>query len=107
MRRHPAIVLVITVFLFVLYAYAEHASAASLITSDGTKGTTIGQAGTLYDITGGTRNGTNLFHSFGFFSVGGGDTANFLNDSGLATSNIIGRVTGGQTSSIFGTIKTT
>src|SRR6188508_1310850 len=51
------------------------------------------------DITGGTRRGANLFHSFGFFNVGAGDTANFLNDSGLATSNILSRVNGGQTSS--------
>ena len=33
--------------------------------------------------------------------------ANFLNDSGLATSNILGRVTGGNPSNIFGTIQTT
>ena len=33
--------------------------------------------------------------------------ANFLNDSGLATSNILGRVTGGNISNIFGTIQTT
>ena len=34
------------------------------------------------------------------------NTALFSNDSGLATSNIVGRVTGGQTSNIFGTIQT-
>ena len=58
---------------------------------------------------GGTRpgGGPNLFHSFGDFSVGGGDIANFLNDSGLQTSNILGRVTGGNISNIFGTIQTT
>ena len=33
--------------------------------------------------------------------------ANFFNDSGLATSNILGRVTGGNLSNIFGTIQTT
>ncbi|MDR4470547.1 MAG: filamentous hemagglutinin N-terminal domain-containing protein [Nitrospira sp.] len=62
-----------------------------------------------YDITGGTRpgNGTNLFHSFGDFSVGTNHIANFLNDSGLPTSNILGRVTGGNPSNIFGTIQTT
>src|SRR5262249_2510490 len=49
-----------------------------------------------YDITGGTRPGcgTNLFHSFGDFNVPTNNIANFLNDSGLATSNILGRVTG-------------
>lgn len=60
-----------------------------------------------YDITGGTRAGTNLFHSFGEFSVPNGNTANFLNDTGLTTTNILGRVTGGNLSSIFGTIQTT
>ena len=60
-----------------------------------------------YDISGGTRAGTNLFHSFGVFDVPINNVANFLNDSGLATSNILGRVTGGNPSSIFGTIQTT
>jgi filamentous hemagglutinin family protein len=76
-------------------------------------------------ITGGTRpgGGTNLFHSFGQFSVGPGDIANFLNagsvdlnglplGSGLPTSNILARVTGSSgnnptLSSIYGTIQTT
>jgi filamentous hemagglutinin family protein len=61
-----------------------------------------------YDITGGTRpgGGTNLFHSFGDFNVPSSNIANFLNDSGLATSNILGRVTGGNISNIFGMIQT-
>jgi filamentous hemagglutinin family protein len=61
-----------------------------------------------YDITGGTRpgNGANLFHSLGDFSVGADHIANFRNDSGLATSNILGRVTGGNPSNVFGTIQT-
>ena len=66
---------------------------------------------TQYNITGGTRpggaSGTNLFHSFGDFNVPTNNIANFLNDSGLATSNILGRVTGGNISNIFGTIQTT
>jgi len=49
---------------------------------------------TQYNITGGTRpggaSGTNLFHSFGDFNVPTNNIANFLNDSGLATSNILG-----------------
>ena len=64
---------------------------------------------TQYDITGGTRpgGGLNLFHSFGDFNVPTNNIANFLNDSGLPTSNILGRVTGGNASSIFGMIQTT
>ena len=74
---------------------------------------------TQYDIRGGTRpgGGTNLFHSFGDFSVPTNNIANFLNagsidlnghvlDSNLPTSNILGRVTGGDPSAIFGMIQT-
>jgi len=65
----------------------------------------------VYNIIGGTRPGDGtgpiLFHSFGDFSVGQGDIAKFLNDSGLTTSNILGRVTGGNISNIYGTIQTT
>ena len=60
-----------------------------------------------YDITGGTRAGTNLFHSFGNFGVPNNNIANFLNESGASTSNILGRVTGGNPSNIFGNIQTT
>jgi filamentous hemagglutinin family protein len=61
------------------------------------------------NITDGTRpgGGTNLFHSFGEFNVPTNITANFLNNTGLPTSNILGRVTGGNLSSIYGTIQTT
>lgn len=61
------------------------------------------------DITGGTRpgNGPNLFHSFGEFSVPTNQVANFLNNTGLPTSNILGRVTGGNPSNILGTLQTT
>ncbi|MBH0200504.1 MAG: filamentous hemagglutinin N-terminal domain-containing protein [Nitrospira sp.] len=84
-------------------------------TGTGDLGTTITHTGNLYDITGGTRpgGGPNLFHSFGDFSVGQGDIANFLNTPVTVngplpfTSNILGRVTGGHISSIYGTIQTT
>jgi len=66
---------------------------------------------TQYDITGGTRAGTNLFHSFGDFNVPTNNIANFLNTpiNGVlpATSNILGRVNGGNPSVIFGMIQTT
>jgi filamentous hemagglutinin family protein len=48
-----------------------------------------------------------LFHSFGDFGVPTSYTANFLNETALPTSNILGRVTGGNPSNIFGTIQTT
>jgi filamentous hemagglutinin family protein len=64
---------------------------------------------TQFDITGGTRpgGGVNLFHSFGNFNVPNNNIANFLNNCGLPTSNILGRVNGGNVSNIFGTIQTT
>jgi filamentous hemagglutinin family protein len=65
-------------------------------------------AQTQYNITGGTRpgGGPNLFHSFGEFGVPTNTIANFLNETALPTSNILGRVTGGNVSNIFGTIQT-
>ena len=76
----------------------------------GDLGTTVTQVGHLYNITGGTRpgNGPILFHSFGDFTVGAGDIGNFLNNTPtLTTSNILGRVTGGNISNIYGAIHTT
>ncbi len=85
------------------------AQVTTAITPDGSLGTNMQVNGTQHDITGGTRpdDGPNLFHSFGQFSVGSGNTANFLNDSGLPTNNILSRVTGGDPSQIYGTIQTT
>lgn len=61
-------------------------------------------------ITGGTRVGTNLFQSFGLFSIGGGDIATFqnvkVNGAFPLTTNILSRVTDGQPSQIFGTLRT-
>ena len=78
-------------------------------TGVGDLGTTVTQVDNVRDITDGTRpgGGPNLFHSFENFSIGEGDVANFLNDSGLATDNILSRVTGGTQSDIFGTLRTT
>jgi filamentous hemagglutinin family protein len=63
--------------------------------------------GNVYGITGGKTVGTNLFHSFGQFSVATGDIAQFQPSTltpNAAMSNILGRVTGGNPSAIFGTI---
>ncbi|MEP7152933.1 MAG: filamentous hemagglutinin N-terminal domain-containing protein [Nitrospira sp.] len=89
--------------------FAQTAPPITSTTGAGNLGTAVSQAGNTYNITGGTRpgNGANLFHSFGQFGIPTNNTANFLNDSGLATSNILGRVTGGNPSNIFGTIQTT
>lgn len=89
----------------------SYAQSAAPITSSGLNtqvSAPIAAGGkTQLDITGGTRAGSNLFHSFGTFNVPTNNIANFLNDSGLDTANILGRVTGETPSSIFGTIQTT
>jgi filamentous hemagglutinin family protein len=48
--------------------------------------------------------GNNLFHSFGQFNVGGGESATFTGPASIG--NVISRVTGGQLSSINGLIDT-
>ncbi len=98
----------IMVFLTLHGAFFSIARAQVVITSDGSMGTQVIQNGITHNITGGTRpgGGSNLFHSFGEFGVPMDNIANFLNDSGLPTSNILSRVTGGNPSNIFGTIQT-
>ncbi|WP_426564834.1 filamentous hemagglutinin N-terminal domain-containing protein [Dapis sp. BLCC M172] len=52
---------------------------------------------------GGTRSGANLFHSFDQFNLNSGQTANFLTTPD--TTNILGRVTGGNASYVNGLIQ--
>ena len=72
-------------------------------------GTTAVQAGNVVTIDGGTLAGANLFHSFSQFSLGAGDTAQWVRAGGGATgvSNVISRVTGGQVSQIAGKLDST
>lgn len=81
--------------------------AAGSVALDGTLGHSGTLAGPNYAIpdTVGRRAGNNLFHSFGTFSVGTGESATFSGEAGI--SNIIGRVTGGAPSSIDGMIRST
>ncbi|NOS79853.1 MAG: filamentous hemagglutinin N-terminal domain-containing protein [Nitrospira sp.] len=85
-----------------------HAQISPPITSSGLN-TVVTTNGNVHSITGGTRpgNGTNLFHSFGEFGVPTNSIASFLNETALPTNNILGRVTGGNPSNIFGTVQTT
>ena len=86
---------------------AQGTTAITPTSGGGSLGTTVTTDGHTVQITDGTRpgNGPNLFHSFDQFNVGRGDTAQFLNTTpSLPTSNILSRVTGGNPSSIFGTI---
>ena len=86
----------------------SYADVTADISTQGNLNTGV-TAGPNFDITGGTRpgDGSNLFHSFDSFSLLSSETANFINDSGLTTTNILSRVTGGNPSAIYGTIQTT
>ena len=91
-------------------ALAQAPTTITHTTGNASLGTTVTTDGTTIRITEGTRpnNGPNLFHSFNQFSVGRGDTAQFLNTTpSIATSNILSRITGGNPSAIYGTIDTT
>jgi filamentous hemagglutinin family protein len=114
MASFPPYSLVIMASLYSGLLYGPPGSFAQTpITSSGlntqVSGPSVVGGQTQFNITGGTRpgNGTNLFHSFGTFNVPDANTANFLNETGLPTSNILGRVNGGNVSNIFGTIHTT
>jgi filamentous hemagglutinin family protein len=82
----------------------DSVAQAPAITLDGTLGTRVGRVGDAYSINGGTVRGSNLFHSFGRFNVPTGGSATFTGPS--STANILSRVTGGEQSTIDGTIST-
>ncbi len=84
------------------FSVALAQEVTTVITPDGTLGTEVTPNGDVHDITGGTSRGGNLFHSFDRFDVGAGDTALFHGPDG--TVNIVGRVTGGDPSDIYGTV---
>jgi filamentous hemagglutinin family protein len=79
------------------------AAVTSAMTGDGSMGTTVTQTQNAYTISGGTITGSNLFHSFGRFSVGTGDQATFTGPPAVA--NIVSRVTGGEQSVIDGLLR--
>ncbi|MBN4005701.1 MAG: filamentous hemagglutinin N-terminal domain-containing protein [Nostoc sp. LPT] len=79
------------------------------ITPDATLPTnsSVTRDGNIFNITGGTKAGSNLFHSFSEFSVPLGGTAYFninINNT-VDIKNIISRVTGGSVSNIDGLIR--
>ena len=82
-------------------------SALSEVTLDGSVGTAGAISGPNYQITEevGQRAGSNLFHSFGQFNLNNTESATFSGSAGI--QNVIGRVTGGQASSIDGTLRVT
>jgi filamentous hemagglutinin family protein len=73
------------------------------ITPDDTVNTQTQQEDNNVDITGGEREGNNLFHSFEEFSIPTGEAANFKNDTDI--ENIFTRVTGEGVSNIDGLLR--
>ncbi|HET9491880.1 MAG TPA: filamentous hemagglutinin N-terminal domain-containing protein [Methylomirabilota bacterium] len=81
------------------------APSLAQITLDGSLGPVGPLTGPNYQITPdlGQIRGPNLFHSFGRFNVGTGETAAFSGPSTIA--NILARVTGGERSTIDGQLR--
>ena len=77
--------------------------AIAQVVPDNTLGTQVTQTGTTFEINNGMRSGNNLFHSFSQFSVPTGGSAIFNN--ALDVQNIFSRVTGSQSSTIDGILK--
>jgi filamentous hemagglutinin family protein len=83
------------------------ATAPAQVVFDGSFGTSGALAGPNYNITAaaGLTRGNNLFYSFSQFDLKAGDVATFSGPANI--QNILSRVTGGNPSSIDGTIRST
>ncbi len=105
-RTERSRIAIAPLLLAAMFLVPSQSSAWAQIISapDGTN-TGVNQAGSTFNITGGTQAGSNLFHSFQQFGLNVGQIANFLSNPAIA--NILGRVTGGNASIINGQIQVT
>ena len=85
------------------YFFATNNTSLAQVTPDNTLDTRVNRNGNVSEITGGSTQGNNLFHSFQDFSVPTNDTASFNN--AVTIENIFSRVTGGNISNIDGLIR--
>ena len=91
--------------LLIVTCGVKAASAQPISATDGTGTIVISPDGRVFNITGGTQAGANLFHSFEQFGLDRGQTADFQANPSI--QNILGRVVGGDASIIDGLIKVT
>ncbi|MEO0456892.1 MAG: CHAT domain-containing protein, partial [Cyanobacteria bacterium P01_A01_bin.114] len=96
----------LSVFAWAIWSLVGIDISQAQVTSapDGT-GTRVTPHGNHFDIEGGTRAGSNLFHSFEQFDLDAGQLVDFR--SGADIQNILGRIVGGEASSIDGLIQIT
>ncbi|MGB3653730.1 MAG: filamentous hemagglutinin N-terminal domain-containing protein, partial [Rivularia sp. (in: cyanobacteria)] len=80
--------------------------AYSQVTSDGSTNTTVNSNGNNYQIINGIAKDSNLFHSFGKFSIPNGGSATFDLSNTNNIKTIFSRITGGDVSNINGLIQT-
>ena len=87
------------------YAIALPTQAQTIVPANDGTGTMVTPNGQRLDIDGGqlSSDGNNLFHSFQEFGLDAGQTANFLSTPNI--DNILGRVVGGNPSSINGLLQ--
>jgi filamentous hemagglutinin family protein len=103
---HPGSSLLLAVISLLFSLPLSHAQVTQTPGAGGLN-TQVNQVGNVYEITGGTTAGSNLFHSFDAFSVGAVETARFQTINlvpDAAVGNVLGRVTGGTPSNILGAI---
>ena len=92
-----------TLLSFMICAALSQSLYAEIVT-DGSLGASSSLSGAMtIPQSLGTTKGNNLFHSFSRFNINTGETATFKGSNTL--KNVISRVTGGQLSTIDGTLK--